>query len=113
MNNTGRQLAIRELIGLIGAAAAEDEKPGDFIRDLQADIEQMPGASVSFSSRNIDDLRARGSLDDVPETGGDALQAALWAASLEYDEGYAAQDEIGALIAEEMGRVPEAPEIGP
>lgn len=88
------------LLAQIKAVMATQENPGDFLRSLQDDLEDIPGAWVSFSTRNIEDawlheefdaleledpedrqailVRARGTVDDENTSYSDDISNAIW-----------------------------------
>lgn len=100
--DNGRNLAIGQIVDLIKASAAEDADPGEFLQELQTEIEQLPGASVSFASRDISWLRDFGYLEDraVMEPAG--LQGLIFEAASRFEDGSATQDHITALMEDSL-----------
>ena len=91
------------------AALALGDRSGDFIRDLQADIEALPGASVSFLAQDLDQFRR----DGWPELCGfesdAAAQAALVAASLRFEAPYSTDDALSAALRDMQSAGEEVP----
>lgn len=92
-----------EAIRVIETLSQSHPDPAQFIRAVQLGLEALPGANVSFSSRDVSGLRAEGYFNDTPMSDEDA-QLLLVLAANSYEEGYAAQDSIGDEIRELVSR---------
>ncbi|MCW3783879.1 hypothetical protein [Defluviimonas salinarum] len=86
--------ARKTLLEQIRAVAAAQVDPGAFLQSLQADIEELPGAYVSFATRDVARLEGLSYFDGRPEMTAADKQAALFNASTDYAEGYASEDAI-------------------
>lgn len=94
------------LLAQIKAVMAAQENPGDFLRSLQDDLEDIPGAWVAFSTRNIEDEWLLEEFDNLEMEEPEDRQALLVRARGEVsDENSAFSDQISTAIYEQMDLV--------
>lgn len=84
--------AVDTLIIQIRAMAAAQPDPAGFLKDLQAEIQLIPGAEVAFATRDLKWLESY--MEERGEVSPERQQAAMVSASATYEENYASQDGI-------------------
>lgn len=84
--------SVNTLIIQIRAMAAAQPDPAAFLKDLQAEIQLLPGAEVAFATRDLKWLE--GYMEERGEVSPERQQAAMVSASSNYEENYASQDGI-------------------
>ncbi|MBW3243271.1 hypothetical protein KUV57_11240 [Epibacterium sp. DP7N7-1] len=84
--------AVDTLIIQIRAMAAVQPDPAGFLKDLQSEIQLLPGAEVAFATRDLKWLESY--MEERGEVSPERQQAAMVSVSADYEENYASQDGI-------------------
>lgn len=100
--NIDREKAVHDVLEAVRSAALAYGP--NVIQEIQAEIEKVPGAYVSFVSRDPSYLE---DFDDAP-TGPEAVQQALYDASLKHEEGFSSSDAVTDAIREALASGKEA-----
>ena len=97
------QAEMERIMAIIGASVARHSER--FLKDLQLQIQHLPGADVAFVTRDITWLTDYSYLEDRPELTQHELQAAICQAAAEHEEGAGAQDGVTHYMDEELDRI--------
>ena len=98
----GREKAVLDVLDAVRSAARAYGP--NVIQEIQAEIEKVPGAYVSFVSRDPSCLE---DFDGAP-TGPEAVQQALYDASLKHEEGFSSSDAVTCAIRDTLASGKEA-----
>lgn len=105
-----RKAAVAAIMTTIRAAAAADPDPDQFLADLQVEIETIPGAMVSFVTRDSKWLTDYGYIEKDAGVDEETMQQVLFSASVDFDEGSSSQDDVTVIVMEEIQKRGLAPE---
>lgn len=94
---------MKRIMAIIGASVARHSER--FLKDLQLEIQHLPGADVAFVTRDITWLNDYSYLEDRPELTPDEIQAAICQAAAEHEEGAGTQDGVTHYMDEELDRI--------